>query len=72
MQLTYALKPKEQAAKLILPAKHALDGIKTLFENGGIEERLAASLGRFPTPRIGVNVGVIPRLKIALRFLRQS
>ncbi len=57
MQLTYALKPKEQAAKLILPAKHALDGIKTLFENGGIEERLAASLGRFPTPRIGVNVG---------------
>jgi len=42
MQLTYALKPKQQATELILPAKHALDGIEPLFEYGSIEERLAA------------------------------
>ena len=56
MQLAYALKPEQQATELILPTKHALDRIEPLFENDRIEQRLAASFGRFPTPRIGVDV----------------
>jgi hypothetical protein len=47
MQLTYAFKPKQQATKLILPTKHALDRIEPLFENGGIEKRLAVLAARF-------------------------
>ena len=57
MQLTYALKPKQKAAELILPTEHPLNRIEPLFEYGSVEERLAASLGDFSTTRIGVNVG---------------
>ena len=57
MQITYALKPKQKAAELILPTEHPLNRIEPLFEYGSIEERLAASLGDFSPTRIGVNVG---------------
>ena len=57
MQLTYALKPKQKAAELILPTEHPLNRIEPLFEYGSVEERLAASLGDFSPTRIGVNVG---------------
>ena len=56
MQITYALKPKQKAAELILPTEHPLNRIESLFEYGSVEERLAASLGDFSTTRIGVNV----------------
>jgi hypothetical protein len=57
MQLAYALKPKQQVTELIFPAKHPLDGMEPLFEDGRIEERLTASLGGFSTARIGIDVG---------------
>jgi len=57
MQRTYAFKPKQQTTELILPTKHALDRIEPLFENGGVEKRLAASLGGFSPAWIGVDVG---------------
>ena len=57
MQLAYPLKPKQKAVEFILPAKHPLDRIEPLLEDGCIEERLAASLGGFSTARIGVDVG---------------
>ena len=57
MQLTYAFKPKQQATELVLPTKHALDRVESLFENGGVEKRLAASLGGFSPAWIGVDVG---------------
>ncbi len=41
MQLTYALKPKQKAAELILPTEHPLNRIEPLFEYGSVEERLA-------------------------------
>src|SRR5208283_1942572 len=57
MQLTYAFKPNQQATELVLPTKHALDRIEPLFENGGVEKLLAASLGGFSPSWIGVDVG---------------
>ena len=57
MQLTYALKPKQKAAELILPTEHPLNRIEPLLEYGSVEERLAASLGDFSATRIGVDVG---------------
>src|SRR5208283_3147647 len=43
--------------ELIFPTEHALDGIEPFFENGGVEERLAASFGCFSTARIRVDIG---------------
>ncbi len=57
MQRTEALETQQQAPEFIFPGKHALDGAKTLFEDGGIEQRLAATPGCFPGARIGVDVG---------------
>ena len=71
MQLAQALKPEQQAAELVLPTNHPFDGAEPFFEDGGIEQRLAASLGRFPASGIGVDVGIMPRLKIAFRLSRQ-
>ena len=41
----------------MLPAKHALNGIKAFFEYVGIEQRSAATLGGFPASGIGIDVG---------------
>jgi hypothetical protein len=43
VQLAEAFEPKQQAAKFIFPAKHPFYGIESLFENGRVEEWLAAS-----------------------------
>ena len=51
VQLAQAFEPQQQTPELILPSEHALDGVETLFKNGGVEQRLAATLGylRIPT-----------------------
>ena len=63
VQLAEAIKPKQQAPELIFPAEHPLDGVEPLFENGGVEERLAASLGGFSTAGIGVDVRDHPAIE---------
>jgi len=72
VQLAEAIETKQQAAELIFPAEHTLDGVEPLFENGGVEKRFAASLESFSTAGIRVILGIIPRLRMALRLVRQS
>src|SRR4051812_6628296 len=48
---------QQQAPEFIFPSEHALDGAKALFEDGGIEQRLAATVGCFPGAWIRIDVG---------------
>src|ERR1700728_3979497 len=57
MYPTEALEPEQQATELILPAKHALNGIETFLEYVGIEKRLPATFGEFPASGIGIDIG---------------
>lgn len=52
VQRTDAFEAQQQAPEFIFPGKHALDGAKALFEDGGIEQRLAAAHGCFPAARL--------------------
>jgi len=56
MQLAQSFEPQQQTPELILPSEHALDGVEPLFENGGVEDRLAAPLGGFSSAWIRVDV----------------
>jgi hypothetical protein len=67
-----ALEAQQQSAELVFPSKHALDRPEALFEDGRLEDRLAASFGLLSAARIGLILGTMPRLKIALRLARQS
>ena len=58
VQLTGAIESKQQAPELVFPAKHTLDSMDPLFENGGVEKRFAASLGGFSTAGIRVDICV--------------
>jgi hypothetical protein len=66
VQPAEAFEPKKQAPELILPSEHAVDGVEPLFENGGVEERLAAALGGFPAA--GTRVDVRDHAAIENRF----
>jgi hypothetical protein len=57
MQLAESFKAQQQAAELVFPAEHPLDGMESLFENGPIEKGLAAPLGDFSTTGVRVDVG---------------
>ena len=63
MQLAEAIEPKQQAAKFVFPAKHTLDSIEPLFENGGVEKWLAASFGGFSTAGVRVDIGNHPAIE---------
>ena len=56
VQLTEAIEPKQQAPELVFPAKHTLDSMEPLFENGRVEKRFSASLGGFSTAGIRVDI----------------
>ena len=56
MQLAQSFEPQQQTPELILPPEYALDGVEPLFENGGVEDRLAAPLGGFCAAWIRVDV----------------
>ena len=45
MQLAETLEAIQQAAELVFPGEHALNGAKALVEYGFFEEGLAASFG---------------------------
>ena len=72
MHLTEELKAIQQSAELVFPRKHSLNCAKSLVENSLLEEGLAASLGFFLARTLGLILGIMPRLKMALRFSRQS
>ena len=63
VQLAQAFEPQQQTPELILPSEHALDGVETLFKNGGVEQRLAATLGYFSTAWIRVDVRGHPAIE---------
>ena len=63
VQLAEAIETKQQAAELIFPAEHTLDGVEPLFENGGVEKRFAASLESFSTAGICVDIGNHPAIE---------
>jgi hypothetical protein len=67
-----ALETQKQPAELVLRGKQPLDRPEALFEVGRLEDWLAASLRLLSAARIGIDVGTMPRLKIALRLTRQS
>jgi len=55
--MTEALEPKQQAAELILPTKHALNGIEAFLEYLSTEQRFPAALGGFPASGISIDIG---------------
>src|SRR5271166_635138 len=57
MKLAETLESEKQAAELILPTKHALDGIEAFLEYVSIEQRLPATFGEFPASGIGIDIG---------------
>ena len=57
VQFADALEAQQQATELVFPGEDPLDGAKALFEDGGIEERLAPASGFLPAAGIGVDVG---------------
>ena len=63
VQLAQAFEPQQQTPELILPSEHALDGVETLFKNGGVEQRLAPTLGYFSTAWIRVDVRGHPAIE---------
>ena len=63
VQLTEAIESKQQAPELVFPAKHTLDSMEPLFENGGVEKRFAASLGGFSTAGIRVDIWDHPAIE---------
>jgi len=63
VQLAEAIETKQQAAELIFPAEHTLDGVEPLFENGGVEKRFPASLESFSTAGIRVDIGNHPAIE---------
>src|ERR1700759_3185299 len=56
MQLAEAFEPEQQAAEFILPAEHALDGVKPFLEDLSVEKWPTAAVSGFPTSGIGVDV----------------
>src|ERR1035441_7023808 len=56
MQLAEAFEPEQQAAEFILPAEHALNGVKPFLEDLSVEKWLAAAFRGFPASGIGVDV----------------
>src|ERR1700730_3630733 len=56
MELAETLEPEKQAAELILPTEHALNGVEPLLEDRGVEERPGAAFRRFPASRVRVDV----------------
>jgi hypothetical protein len=55
--MTETLEPQEQSAELVLPTKHALNGIETFLEYVSTEKRFPAALGGFPASGIGIDIG---------------
>src|SRR3979490_1506170 len=55
--MTEAFKAKQQAAELILPTKHALNGIEAFLEYCSTEQWLPAAFGELSASGIGVDVG---------------
>ena len=72
MQLAEAFEPEQQAAEFVLPAKHTLNGVEPFLEDRRVEKWLTAAFGGLPVPGIRLDVGTMPRLKIAFRLRRQS
>ena len=52
-----AFEAQQEPAELVLPGKYSLDRPKALFEDGWLEDRLAAPLRLLSAARIGVDVG---------------
>src|SRR3954466_4059958 len=57
MDLTEAIKAKQEPAELVFPGKHPLDRVRSFVKYRRIEQRLAASLGLLSATSIGVDVG---------------
>src|SRR3982074_1111446 len=55
--MTEAFKAKQQAAELILPTQHALNGIEAFLEYVSIEQWFPATFGEFPASGIGIDIG---------------
>jgi len=48
--------PEQQAAELVLPAKHTLNGVEPLLEDRFVKEWLAAAFGGLSASGIGIDV----------------
>jgi hypothetical protein len=74
VQLTDTLESKQQAFEFVFPGEKPLDGIEPLFENGDVEERLAAGLGSLCGARIRLDVGEHPTAvpNVIAAFLSRS
>jgi hypothetical protein len=57
MELTEAIKTKQQSPELVFPSKHTFNRREAFLKYRQFKERLAASLGLLSTTRIRVDVG---------------
>src|SRR4051812_3142156 len=57
VQLTEAIKAKQEPPELVFPSKHPLDRVKSFLKYHRIEQRLAASFRLLPTTCIRVDIG---------------
>src|SRR3954468_1969026 len=57
VQLTEAIKPKQETPELVFPSKHPLDRLKSFLKYRRVKHRLAASLGLLSAARIRIDVG---------------
>gem|GEM_PF-5093672 len=72
VQLTNAFESDQETAEFVFPPEHAFNGIEAFTENLRIEQGFAPAL-RLLRPRgSGFILGVMPLLKINLRFLLPS
>src|ERR1700680_3693433 len=65
-QLVEAIEPNQQAPELVFPTEQPLDRIEPLFEDGEIEQRLAASLWCFAATGVWIDVGNHPQIENGL------
>src|ERR1700682_4166521 len=72
VQVAQTLEAQQQAAELVFPGEDALDGAEAFIENGRSNSGLRPRFGVLRPRGLGLMLGFMPRLKMALRLARQS
>ena len=72
VQPTETIKAKQEPPELVFPSEHPLDRVEPFVKYRQIKKGLRPRLGCFRPRGLGLMLGIMPRLKMALRFDRLS
>jgi hypothetical protein len=72
VRLTETIEAKQQAPEFVFPGEQAVDRAETLFKYSWLNSGLQPCLGCLLPREFGLMLGIMPRLKMALRLRRQS